>query len=557
MKKASLIFFLSILIFNGASLEASIVTEDGSTPDLEFDAEDNTSMFFNGFPDGFEQPEQAGSFSFRDNSLVNPNLFLNLTGDGSDIEGEEIQIYYASPSGNTSISLMPETIYISEFNGSSKLIDIDLSAFDALYPGKMFVGIAEEEVSFEKPLNESTNITETVTETRGPFNLTEINSSIMDGNYTVYPSIQSVKDQTLIKVKNIYDSQDNLIHHNRKFQKSAIMTIERQDKVLDSKKISPGSIEGFNFSFKGGEEVYVNGILSLKTKGVSECETIDNEDFYYIINSSTFNSDNKSCIEVSNVTDTVVDFANTTVDGDGNASMSNGSCAININNTRGISLKDPRVQEYDRGICISNSQDTLIQGEASRENNLGIYMSNSTSEIREISLKNENAEIEAEENSSANLTGVKFETADITALANDVRMKNVFEPPPDPDWAINITQWINVTKTDEAGNVKDLGFNYQPLSETDINPLYMLKYDLVRNSSSNTTNETELDWTYENLSINKDPAERIIVKPGKLEEFSIFGVYGERVEGNGTGDTPGEGAGDNPDGTGSLGGSET
>lgn len=553
MKKLLLVSLIIFMISQGFGLDASLVTENGDSPRLDFDRETNFSGFFSGFPSDFNEPENIGSFSFRDQSVVNPELFLNISGDNESLAGERIQLYYASTSGNNTYGLLSRPAYISNFSGNSTLIDLDLSAFKSVYPGKLHVGFAEEEVTVTQTVNNTTNETESFTETRGPFNLTKINSTFMEGNYTIAPSIKSVQGKTEITVSEIYDAEGNLIHRNRGLSTPLVVTIERENKFVDTKKLGLRESGNLNFTFKGGEEVYVNGILSLQTKSVSGCETIDERDFYYLLNESTFNEDTgseSSCLKVSNVSDTIVDFANKTVDGDGNSSFENNTCAISVTNTDSITLKNPRVQQFARGICVQDSTNTLITGKSSRENNLGIYLNNSTSDIRDISLKNENSEIDAFADSKANMSDVDFETADISGVGFDVRMKNVFNPPPDPNGSVNVSQWINITKTDVSGKVQDIGFNYPPLSESDINPLYMYKFDLV-----NSTNGSR-EWTYENLSIVKRPSERIILKQGEISDFSVFGIYGERIEGNGTGNDPGEGAGDNENGTGSQGGSQ-
>ena len=679
MRKLVIGLILIAVVSTGTSFEAELVTSnesDGST-DLFFDKTSNYSDFYSGFPDDFNEPESIGSFSFTDNSLLNRNVYLKLEQIDQNLTGEKLQLYYSSRDGENTEPVLSNPVYIGNYSDSNLTVDIDISAFEALFPGKVYAGFPEREVessvsgatfestsgennfthTFSAPVDSSTGgsslngltvsfdsekvgnvgqedmvsveienesgstdvlddlssvstgnsgstltlgfsgnynleegeeviviyedaedsdvnevqevdvnpestgseytdiseagATESVTE--GPFELTEAKSSIMDGNYTVLPSIRSVAGKTEITVTSAYDSSGEEIHANRDLSTSLIMSVERNGEILDSQKTVFQDSAELNFSFIGGEKVYVNGILSLETRSVSGCETINERDYYYLLNESTFNSDSgqdESCLEVTDVNDTIVDFANNTIDGNGNSSMQNSSCAVSIRDTSGITLKNPRVQQFDRGICVTNSQETLITGTSSRENNLGIYMNNSSADIQGISLKNEKAEIDAVENSTANMSEIDFETADITAIGNDVRLKNVFNPPPDPNGSLNMSQWINITKNDNSSSIENLGFNYPPLSESDINPLYMYKFDLL--SSVNGSRE----WTYENLSIVKRPNERILMNPEEINEFSVFGIYGERIEGNGTGNDPGEGAGDNENGTGSQGGTQ-
>jgi len=666
--------FLGALIFIiaglGTSFSGNLITSNGTETDLFFDQTNNYSGFYDGFPGDFEQPENVGSFSFRDQSIVNEKLYLQLERIENNITGENIQLYYSSKNGSISEPLLTQSVYVDNYSGDSVVLDVDISAFDAVFPGKVYAGFPEREtepgatftsspgsenythtfsvkidqetdgesldgfraefdsskvenlsqddlesVTIEKDrddvnaLDDVSNLSitdegktvyiefsgsynifagdnvtvsygsakdavaeevsradvnpsskgseytylsapgETVV-IDGPFNLTEVTGTVMDGNYTVTPSIRSVQGKTKINIDEVFDSEGNRIHDGRSISKPLIVGVERNEELLDAKKVKLGEEETFNFTFSGGEKVFINGILGLETRSVSGCETINEKDFYYLLNESSFNTDNGengSCLEVSDVNNTIVDFANSTIDGDENSSMKNNSCALRIRNTDGITLKNPRVQQFARGICVEDSTNTLITGTSSKENRLGIYLNNSSAEIEDISLKNEDSEIDAVDNSVANMTDVDFETADISGVGHDVRMKNVLNPPPDPNGSVNMSQWINITKTDSSGKVEDIGFNYPPLSESDINPLFMYKFDLV--DSTNGSRE----WTYENLSIVKRPSERIIMRQGEIDEFSVFGIYGEEIQGNGTGNSPGEGAGNNPDGTGNQG----
>lgn len=552
---------LAIILATGsvASLNVSLEqAETGNTSDLFYDIERNFSGFYSDFPAGFEGRSVLGSFSFRDDSLVNPNYILEINGTEEVIENRSVQLYYASRTGNTTVPLMEHPVYTGEASNSSVRIDVSISSFRSIYPGKVYFGFTRMTVRNQQGSNTSNSSNSTLEVKKGVFNLTALNSTLMDGNFSVIPSIRRVKGSTVLKVDEVLRKDDKTPVFTSKKTPKLVVSVLEDGKVLEEGISQLGVDEKFNFSFDGGEIVYVNGIAALRTKGVSRCDEISSNEFYYIINQSNFNtgSDNESCLQVKDVNNTVIDFANTTIDGNtsGNASFAEG-CAVRVSNSSGVELKDPRVQQFRRGICISNSQNTLISGRASRQNNLGIYLAdNSSATITQISLKNSDSEIKAVNSSVANMSNVNFDTADITGVGRDVKLENVYNPPPDPGEAVNASQWINVTETDSSGSVEDLGFNYPPLSESNINPLYIYKFDLEDVTKSN--NSTSREWAFRNLTAVKRPAKRTIMTPGEISNFSIFGVYGERVQGNGTGNTPGEGAGNNPGGTGSQGGSQ-
>jgi hypothetical protein len=528
---------LLLLVAASAGFEASLVTSNGSSPDLEFDRQENVSVFYSSFPSSFTQPKAVGSFSFRDQSIVNPNLYLNVSGNSSEIAGREVQLYYSSFSKNETEPLLVQPLEVPEFTGDYILMNVDMSAFKAVYPGIPYAGLVERTYNVT-----SNNSTRTVTEKS--VNLTRLNTT-MDGNFSILPSIQSVEGTTRLAVDEMVDGDDERIHVGRSMDQGMIVSVTRGGKVLDETRTRFGEERTFNFTFSGGEKVYVNGILALKTKSVGRCQSISDNDFYYLLNESQFNVNetNSSCMTVEDVNNTIIDFANRTIDGDNNLSMENERCAISLRNTSEVTVKNPRVQQYSRGICLVESSDATISGTASRGNTMGIYLNDSSADIRRISLKNNGSEIEAVSNSMANMTDVNFATANITGTGYDVRMENVFEPPPDPENLRNISQWVKVNGTDSSANLSLIGFNYASISQLGINPKYVYKVNQAGNRS----------WDFQKLSAVVKPVDSLIYTSENVSSFSVFAAYGENVTGE-AGDGPAEGTGTQGEGDSAGGG---
>jgi hypothetical protein len=516
---------LAVLMFMtspGVTFEASLVTSNGTSPVLDTDRTSDFNGFFSGFPEEFSAPENVGSFSFRDQSIENPDMFLNLSGNSSVLQGNEIQLYYTSKSGNITEPVLIEPVTVPSFTGDYVMLDLEISAFSSINPGRLRAGI------IEKKYNKTGNSTELISK-----DVTNLSSTggLMDGNFSIVPSIQSVAGKTKLEVDEVFNGTNHTLYTEENGQE-VLISVTREGEILDEMRAEVGKQKAFNFTFSGGEEVFVNGILSLETKSVGKCETITDNDFYYLLNSSQFNvePENGSCLKIEDTNNAIVDFANKTIDGTGNQSENETSCAVRLSNTSDVTVKNPRVQQFDRGICLYSTESTLISGTSAKENNLGIYMNNSTAEIREIGLKNQDSEIKGVNTSVFNMTDVDFDTGNISGGAEDLKIRNVYNPPPPPEDDLkNISQWINISETKPSGHVTDLGFHYAPVSETNVNPLYMYKFDLKENTSGNTT---ESYWESKNLSIVKKPTEKVILKPGSIGDFSVFGVYGEEIKGD-------------------------
>ncbi len=491
-----------------------------------------------------------GSRSYKDNSLRNPDVYLKVCGLNSSYIGDYVDIDYASESGNKTISILtlkPRITSIFQDNATGEnctMLDIDISAFKALYPAYPFfellkpVNVTRQE-NVTQVVN-GTNVTTTVNITRTEIHrlmISKMNQSL-NGSYLLGVDIDPINSITYLTVKKIYDDLgDEIANVSGPF---LIMSIVRGNTSQAEAVTRPKNKTGFNYMFGGTERVYVNGILSLKVKVVPPCSTINETGYYYILNKSSWNN-NKTCLKVENVSDIVVDFAQNVIDGDANQSYDNNTCAIIINNVTDVTIKGVRAQQFARGICVYNSKNAKIYGDEAVSNINGIYVKNSTVDVIDMYLKNNASEIYAEDNGRLGLQFVHFATANVSGNATDVKLKNVFNPPPDPVERINktttaklvnISQWINVSKVDAYSWIKGLTFHFEFPNPQGVVPkvIYKFEYNCTTHTVNNTTvsqcqydNGTKMEPVY--VDIDK----KIIFLDANYTNFSIFAPYGVQL----------------------------
>ncbi len=498
----SLIFLLIILPV-GFSVNISLVYYNGTLANLSYDRINAT----------------LGSFSYKDNSIVNPNVYLKICGLNQTMNSTFVDFLYSSEDGNISISILTQRPQIYNITNNCTLIDIDISAFKALYPAIPFVAIYKlNETSYFS--NETNQTVTNVSLERIYFS--KLNNTWLKGSYLVGVDIDDITKQTFLTVQKIFDQNKTQIVNSTK--PYLIFTIVLDGNAIKEKVGRPRVPVVFNYHFTSSEVVYINGIPSLRVKVIPPCTIINETGYYYIINSSAWNL-NSSCLRIENVSNIVVDFANKTIDGDAsiNGSMRKNLCGITVKNSANLTLKDVRAQQFFNGVCVFNSQNIKIFGTQAEANVEGIYIKNSSVRISSIWLKNNDSEIFAKENSLLQLSNVHFATANLSATTKDVIIKNVFNPPKDPEGLINISQWINITKNGESW-IDTLTFHFIFPNPQGILPKTIYKFEgrWINGSWQNESWEA-LYPTY------VDVPNRMIFSPINLTNFSIFIPYGEKV----------------------------
>ena len=448
----------------------------------------------------YDRGENA-SFSYADNTPANPDLFLKICNISSDFLGKKIELLYSSESGNITIPILslPPEIYAINFTNSTNcsIIDIDISAFEALYPAIPFVRInISENTSLIKKLSQSFN-----------------------GSYILGVGLDDVEKRIYLSVQKILD--DKGMEINNATKNNLIISIVSKNVSVREARTSPKSVVSFAYTFSTGDEVFVNGISSLKVKVIEPCSVINETGYYYILNDSAWNS-KEACLVIRNVSNIVVDFGNHTIDGDGNKSYEEGKCGIIIDSVENVTVKDLRAQEYRYGVCIFNSKNVRILGTSDQENIHGILIDNAFAEIARVKMKNKESEIVSRNNGIAELKVVYFATANFSARAKDVVIKNVFNPPPDPEALQNISQWINVSKNGDSW-LYFPGFTFPWPPPGNIIPEYIAKY---RGSFVNGT----WNGSWELLENTRlDLIKNFVYAEINISDFSIFAPFGKKT----------------------------
>ncbi len=457
----------------------------------------------------YDLSNQTGhaSWSYKDVSLKNPNTYLkicNVSSSGYYF----IDLQYASESGNLSSSVLdlkPE-VYLNASQNCS-LVDIDISAFRALYPARPFVVLYYPNGTVA-----------------GRYKLNEY----FAGSYKVGVDVDSVDKITYLYIFP-KDEEGNEINVS---YPAIFVSIIRDNKSVAEKLTSPKIATEFNYTFQDEEKVYVNGMLSLKIKTFQPCGVI-NESGYYIINTSAWNV-NSTCLIIENVSNTFINFANHTIDGN---YLTNGTkradvCGVYIRNAENVSIYDARVENFGKGICIEDSKNVKIYGTHTTENLEAIYAKNSTAEIYTISLSSEREEVIAN-NSLIKLHDVRIpKTTRISLEGVNYAVERVDNPPPDKPGYRNINQFAKITAIANASWVYRITFHYKyPLPNNVTHVVYISKVDGVY-----------INGVWKNLSYHDYEASKkdFVDKNGTLisgyawidknfTSFSIFIPYGINV----------------------------
>lgn len=559
---------IAVVIFSGFanSFNPKIVDQQGNQTDLVFDIANTPEKqsFFQNIDQIDYTDTEVTAFSFTDNGIKNPDASLEVC-DSSIVGGDKIQLYQTSTSGNITIPILVEDVSVPDFNGNCTTVDMDVSSFKALFPGRPSAGIVNQTL---EPVYENQTVNGTEQEVRigeelvrgKPINLSRT-QGILDGNYSIGVEILSVKGETKLTVNKVTNGDGEQISYpvSPSQELMAMSLLDSSGEVLDERKTKLKSPQAFDYRFEGGEKVEINNILSLKTKTVNGCQTLNETDSYYILNKSLFNQES-SCIQVNDTENSVVDFANKTVSGNNNESKVDGRCGITVSNSSSIAIQNPRVQNWDAGICVRDSEDVSIGGLSSAQGNTdGIEGQNSSFNVSQIKLNNEDSDITGFNNTEINMNQVNFASGNVSGKLFDAKAKNVEEEPPRPE---NLTeekesmgQFVNLTLNDENGYVEDIGFTYPPLSESNLNPTDMFKYDRINTSVQGNNNLSSVEWYIEELDTVRKSNERFIFHDRRRSNLSIFGLFGERVEGEGPGQDEGEGSNESDEGTNSPGGS--
>ena len=476
---------LILLASTVSGLELSMQDINGSVTGTEFDVL-QPEGFYSDFPENFDRPEEVGSYSFTDNSLLAPNIYLSYE-SSEDLTGERLQIFYSSLSGELKRSV---STYSAPLNGSSGNVDLEVSSFEALYPGKIYGGLKSE---------------------NGVKNFTEVSGGLFPGNFTVEPTVFRLDNRTEIKITEIFSS-GNEIHSSRYLSDKLFISIERNEKVLGESEASIGESASIEGSLRGGDKIYVNSLLSLTVDGIDPCATLSGSNRYYIIDENTFNADpedasggEKSCLNIENVENSVIDFSNSTLDGNGNFSNPE-ACGMQISNSDNVEIKNAKIQEFSRGLCLYNSENVTVNGVSVQSNGLGVYGNSSSASIKDMTLVNENSELRSVSDTEIEMGDISLSSAEISVSGLDLDINDVFNAPPDPSGTENISQWVDISPESGSSVIDSLSFHY---SGENPDSIYLA--------------ENNDGWSYSNLSASSTESEIFI--ENSVDSFSIFAPY--------------------------------
>lgn len=479
------------------------------------------------------------SNSYRDNSIINPNAYLRLcTNQTDELLNKYATLAYASESGNLSIDILDLPAQINSLDSSNcSYLDIDISSYSAFYPSIPFAIIADTK-----------NVTGNGNRTSNQTNYTSVKlTNKLNGSYLIGASVDSVAGITYFQVLEAYDSSEREIPQT---SGNLIMTLlGANGSVLGEQLVQFDQLAGFDHSFQGGETLYVNGLLSLEIKVLSGCGTV-NESGYYFLNSSSYNNPDE-CITV-NASYVTINFANKTIDGDGNESRNPPKCAIKIINSIRSSLIDVRASEYYRGLCVFNSTDISVSGTSSQVNDIGIYVYNSTDvSMSNLIISNNESEFSSYEGSTVFLSDFQCDSANFSLDSKDVSVRPVSNPPEDIPGFNNISQWLEVSKNGNSwANVK---FHYDlPLPNN-----VLLSSVLMWKNNATFANSSWNNGTWEMIATSKiDPVNGFFYTDN-ISNFSIFAPMGEKINATTPEPKPTPGGGGGGGGTAGGGGGGT
>lgn len=520
-----LLFLVFAFQLSSATINASLIYANGSNfTVLEFDRYNST----------------LNSMSYKDNSILNANAYLKVcSDDSSEILNKYMTLAYASQSGNISINILNLYLRISHIDSSNcSYPDVDISSYLAWFPGRPTLLISDT-LSFNSTHN-TTNLTIIDNASYNhSVNYTSLNLSVLfDGNYSVGVSVNDVDGTTSFTVTEYHDSNLTIINNSNGFMVMSL--VDSNETVIEEQLVSGFSSTPFNHSFIGGEKLYINGMVALVVKILEPCDTV-NESGYYLLNSSAWNEVD-DCI-IINASDVTVNFANQTVDGDGNLSKIPYKCAVKVLNASRASLLDVRASDYYQGICVYNSDEISLSGTSSQINEIGIYLYNSTNvTVRDFVLANNNSEFQSEGGSTAFLTHIRCSSANFSLDSRDVVVKTVSNPPEDIPGFTNILQWLYLNKT-EIESWANIKFKYSLPLPNDI--LLSSVFTWKHNGTYINGSWQNGNWSFIGSSMI-DPVNQYFLT-GNISDFSVFAPMGEQVTPNGTINGTGIGTGGGTD----------
>ncbi len=469
----------------------------------------------------FDNETNYTSHSYKDASLVNPDAFLKFCWNASENESyvnDYVELAYASDDCSkvyTLLTLPPRV------KNNCSMNDIDIASYKAFYPGYPYVLILNSSTELYRLINLSLN--STLNDSNEIVNVSNVilcrklNTSF-NGSYKLNVYSDDIKKTFGVKIEEVKDDKGRSIDISDNYGKVIIELYNKTNGKLASEMVPPKQSVAFNYSFVGGESVYVNGILSLKVIPFNPCGVI-NTSGYYMINQSSWNN-NGSCVVIANASKVILNFANRTIDGDNNlnGSMANNSCGITIIGSSNVSLIDLRTEQFFNGLCIFNSSGVTVYGNYNKENLNGIYIVNSRSiEIKTMNLENSNAEVRSI-NTTVKLDRISIPSANFSLYSRDTVVKSVNQPPPQPSGLINISQWLYVKNT-TPNSWAVVTFHYsKPLPHNVLEAtLDLYKYD---------TNGTAGKWF--SVPSYTDKIKRMIYSIN-VSNFSVFVPMGEEV----------------------------
>lgn len=520
-KQAGLLILLFLLLVllptrETTALNTNVTFQNGTfLPALNYDFDNSTNFT---------------SFSFKDNSLINPNAFIRSCGsvNNESQNNKFIELAYTNQNCSDVLPLSVLPARISNINTSSNcsLTDIDLASYEALYPGVLSVLILNSSSLYHyvnvSPTNSTGNSSNNTQILKKLSNIVSCKrtNTILNGSYKLDVNVDDVSKTVSFDIKRILDSSGGDIPFQDNYGKLIVDMTNKTNSTIGTDVIPPKGKATFNYIFQGGEKVYINGLLSLKVMTFNPCGAL-NKSGYYLLNASAWNK-NQSCIIIQNISKITLNFANKTIDGDSsnNGSLKNESCAVIIKDANNITIEDLRTEQFYYGLCIYNSSGVNVKGTYDKANLNGVIVKNSKDvEIGGISVNNSNVEIYTI-NSTIHLNKINSPSANFSLEAHDISVKTVRTPPKEPDGLVNISQWLTVkNSSDKSWAIVTFHYN-KPLPNNALeSTLDLYKYDYNANGTNGT-------WYA--VPSYTDKIHKMIYSIN-ISNFSVFVPLGEEV----------------------------
>ena len=514
-KKYLVLLFLAAVIPTALAVEFTIVDELGDPVNMTYDIKemDENHSF-----------ETIGSLSYTDNSLINPDASLRICAEDEINQYQDylVQLFYTSYSGELKQELLSEEPQIRGFHmnhtENCAEIDIDISPFEARYPGHLEAGLRDpNEVN-------TTNM----------YNDTYKMDHWFPGEYTklIHIDPRARRDEHDFFFDAIAYSDTG--HEIESGRDSAILSIVRDDEIVKEGFLNTAETVSFQgIILRGEESMYINDIFTLETKVASECTDLKNlSEEYFLLNGSQQDLGD-GCVTVDDVNSSTIDLGGNRISGDDdelNGSKREGTCGVTITNSNELTVINPNVDRFDKGICVKDSENITIVGGGDPEVsgittiNEGIVVENSNVVAGRIKIDDEeNNVITAKNGSNLHLSEVKARSIDdITSISGeffDVDITSVEEAPEPPEEYVPMEHYINITKASEEAEIREIGFNYGHMEEA-ISPV-----TIFQQRRQNDDEFEDID-----LPSNIIADENYIYTDELLTDFSIFGAFGEWVE---------------------------